>query len=369
MTNEKDNIISPQVFYKNNENFFLKKADLVKLIQKKAAVWKDRSVSYKSLYIKNPEYFESLLQKSMNSIVRTDTTYDILLLYANFDRLRDLILDLPITDELKYKQPYTLYKPSTVEEAKELIQNYRLFDIETTWFWLLDQIIQFGIWIFENWRMKQKAEFYVEKYKATIPPDVIKLTWITNEKIQQEWKSIDKVLDAIYKLLHWQVICWHNISFDMDKITELFIDFKRIPPVPEKIIDSIDIFKLIIKEKKIVKYVKNNKLDTLTKFFTWIDINELEERHTAIFDVYVTHNVLTKAFDFTKYKLIKKEILLENQEIWYEKVLTWVDITKPLSWDDCDKFINEFNLVEWDTLTTIIEPLKKEDYNENNLEK
>jgi len=38
MTNEKDNIISPQVFYKNNENFFLKKADLVKLIQKKAAV-------------------------------------------------------------------------------------------------------------------------------------------------------------------------------------------------------------------------------------------------------------------------------------------------------------------------------------------
>jgi len=68
----------------------------------------------------------------MNSIVRTDTTYDILLLYANFDRLRDLILDLPITDELKYKQPYTLYKPSTVEEAKELIQNYRLFDIETT---------------------------------------------------------------------------------------------------------------------------------------------------------------------------------------------------------------------------------------------
>jgi len=54
----------------------------------------------------------------------------------------------------------------------------------------------------------------------------------------------------------------------MDKITELFIDFKRIPPVPEKIIDSIDIFKLIIKEKKIVKYVKNNKLDTLTKFFT-----------------------------------------------------------------------------------------------------
>jgi len=297
----------PENIFKNNENFFLKKTVLKELLSKKAAFGKDRSVIYKNLYIKNPEYFEKLLRDSMWRLVRTDVSFDWLLLYANFDRIRLLVNDLDITDDINYKIPYNLYVPKSMEEISEILNDYRLFDTETTWFWVLDQLTQFGIWIFKEKIMRQKAEFYVQKYKSTIPKPVIELTWITNETIEREGKRIDLVLDAIYKLIHNQVVVWHNISFDMDKITELFVDFKEIPPIPSKIIDSIDMFKFIAKSKKIDREIKNMKLDTLTKFFTWIDVKTLTERHTALFDVSVTHNVLLKALEFNTESIIKVE--------------------------------------------------------------
>lgn len=288
---------SPQSVFKNNENFFLRKDELKQLMAKKAAFWKDRSVTYKNLFLKSPDYFEKLLRDSMDRLVRTDTSFDWLLLYANLERIRLLMADIDVQDTNKYKLPYEVYKPSSIDEISEILNDYRLFDTETTWFWTLDQLTQFGIGIFKDKVMRQKAEFYIEKYKANIPKPVIDLTWITNEIIEAHWKSVETVLEAIHKLIDWQTVVAHNISFDMDKITEFFVDFKCTPPKPARIIDSIDMFKLIAKTKKIDREIKNYKLDTMTKFFTWIDVKTLTERHTAMFDVSVTHNVLVKAIN------------------------------------------------------------------------
>lgn len=307
---EIDDIIidtSIKTVLRNNENFFLKRDDLKRLMDKKVAFWGDRNLTYKQLYTKDAEAFEKKLADVCTKLVRTDTEFDWLLLYANLWRIRQFVSKFEITDDLFIKKPYVKYVPKSIDEIVEIMKDYRLFDTETTGFWTLDQLTQFGIGIFKEKDgesvMVQKSEFYVERYKATVPPNVVQLTWITDQMVDANGKPIRSVLKWIHSMIHDQVICGHNISFDMDKITELFVDFKFEPPAPRMILDSIDLFKLIAKEKKIERSIKNYKLDTLTKFYAWIDVKELTERHTALFDVTVTHNVLKKAINYTPEQL------------------------------------------------------------------
>ena len=256
-----------------------------------------------------PEKFEEKLKKECQHLVRTDTEYDALILYANLWRVRQIVSWYDVSDDLLIKKTYKKYVPKDIAEIKEIMKSYRLFDTETTWFWTLDKLTQFGIGIHQDKDgesvMTQKSEFYVEKYKSDIPPNIIELTWITNQTVAEKWKPIRSVLKWIHQLIHDQVVCGHNISFDMDKITELFVDFKFEAPVPRVILDSIDLFKVIAKEKNIERSIKNYKLDTLTTFYAWINVKELTERHTALFDVSVTHNVLKKAID---YNPVKEEV-------------------------------------------------------------
>lgn len=279
---------------KNNENFFLEKKEIDELLKKRNVIGRNKSITYKNYILRNSEDFDEDLYTKAETIVNTDNEYDLVYILWNYNRIKKYVAWMDIYDDRRYNIEYNKTLFNSKEEIKQFINNedYIIFDLETTWFWKLDQITQFWWIIYKKWKASWKLEFLLKPYKMKVWQEVQELTWITNYKMEKEGKNIDKVADAIYNLLHDKNIIAHNIAFDYWKIQEFFIDLNRDIPLPKMIIDSIDMTKKIAQEDLIIDHIKWFSLNYLVKNILWINISNLEERHTALFDVVYTKKVI-----------------------------------------------------------------------------
>lgn len=297
--------IMPLNLFDGNDNFFLEKEAFIDLMNKKSAIKGLYGWTYKELYLKDSKKFLEKLENNMFHLFRSDEKYDALLLYANKDKIWPYLIEWESTIPLKpnHSWSYEPYIPKDLEEIKEIMKDYILIDLETTWFSKLSQIIQVGIWFF--WEAKKedgtydcstmlrKTEFFVSSYKDRINQEIFDITGIMQSDIDKKWHNIEKVLDFLFKTLDGKVVAAHNAVFDYGKICQAFIDFRRQPPIPSKLIDTIDLFKLISIKKKL--WLGQFNLNRMAKVFLNINIENLDERHTALFDVKVTHEALKAA--------------------------------------------------------------------------
>lgn len=303
--------ITPKNLYLWNDNFFLTKEAFLELLDKKACIRWLYGESYKKVFMENPKKFQSTLEELVQRLYRSDEKYDALLLYANLPRIAPYLIDgeKGLIEMPKYSYTYNPYIPKSIEEVREIMKEYILIDLETTGFTKLSQIIQVGIGFFwERWTewedeydfstLLRKSEFFVASYKDYINNEITDITGITQNDIDTKGHNIEKVLKFLYKILHWRVVAAHNAIFDYGKICEAFIDFRMEPPVPSKLIDTIDLFKLINQKKKLGLWQFN--LNRMAKVFLGINIENLSERHTAMFDVKTTHEALKAAVEYEK---------------------------------------------------------------------
>lgn len=309
--------IAPHNLFLWNDNFFLWKEDLINLLNKRSGIKWLYGWTYKELYMTNLNKFNNALYNAINHLFSSDEKYDALLLYANKERIWPYIIDWEkaLSDKPEFFYEYNPYIPQDIAEIEEIMKDYILIDLETTWFTKLCQIIQVGIgffWEANVWnedydksKMLRKTEFFVAPYKDYINDEIFDITWIRQQDIEEKGHNIEKVLDFLYTILDGKVVAAHNAAFDYWKICEAFIDFRRKPPVPSKLIDTIDLFKLINLKKKFGLWQFN--LNRMAKAFLWEDIENLDERHTALFDVKVTHEALKAATTATELANKKKK--------------------------------------------------------------
>lgn len=306
--------LSPINLFKDNDNYFLPTKELKELLKKQGSFGWLRGKTYKQSFLHQREKTIAELEKAVSKLYSSDSDFEGLILYGNLTRIINTVfnendVEIPDTPALKFE--YEPYIPADTAEIKEIMKKFILLDLETTGFWRLDQIIQVGVGFYGEKQTEveyfpstllRKSEFFVELYKNTVTPRITAITGITNKDLRDKGKSIRSVLKFLYQVIDWHVVAAHNARFDFGKVAELFIDFGIEPPKPSKLIDTIDLFKVMSKEKnwKLSQF----NLNKMAKEFLGLNIENMEERHTAMFDVLITHQALLAA---TKTDKLKKK--------------------------------------------------------------
>lgn len=183
------------------------------------------------------------------------------------------------------------------------------------------------VWVVNdfNFKFNRLVHFYIKPYKDVSSDSVLEVHNIPIEKTIKEWLEAKEVVSWLKKFLENKIIIWHNVSFDYNKIAELFNDFDTPLPKINKVIDSISLFQQLLTWIWIGSKVNKYSLDYMIKLFLWIDMKNVEEktendfsesnqRHTAVFDVKLTHQTLLKAVEYIWLKDNELEIqrLLKN---------------------------------------------------------
>lgn len=309
--------MSPISLFKDNDNYFLTKKEIEEWMKRQWTFSSFRGKTYKQAFLSSREDTIRALEKAVCGLYPSDSDFDGLILYANLTRILKTVFEeegVEVEEEPKVKWEYEPYVPENTEEIIDIMKQYILLDLETTGFGRLDQIIQVGVGFFGEREaegtylpstMLQKSEFFVELYKNKVTPRITDITGIKPEDVASKGKPIRMVLEFLHKVIDGRVVAAHNARFDFTKIAELFIDFGLEPPKPSKLIDTIDCFKVISKEKgfKLSQF----NLNKMAKEFLGMNIENLDERHTALFDVKTTHEALLAATTATEIFSAKKK--------------------------------------------------------------
>ncbi|MFD1204537.1 MULTISPECIES: exonuclease domain-containing protein [Sporosarcina] len=155
------------------------------------------------------------------------------------------------------------------------VKDYIVLDFETTGFRAgADRIIQIGALKFNNHEQTGLLNTFINPERH-IPPNITRLTGITNEMVQ--WApTIENKIEELIEFIGDLPIIAHNASFDMGFLYALeSIEGIKIPEYT--VIDTVKI------ARKTITDTPNHKLTTLTKYL------QLEhDAHDAIGDCIAT---------------------------------------------------------------------------------
>lgn len=162
----------------------------------------------------------------------------------------------------------------------QTIKDYTVVDIETTGLsYNNDEIIEIGA-------LKIRDDQIVDQFEVLIKPSqpvsyfITNLTGITNEMLLQKGISIKEALLQYHDFVGNDIICGHNVSFDINFINNKFQKTFKYNYKPTTL-DTMSIARRVV-------LCENYKLKTLCAHFNITQRNA----HRALDDVSSTHQVL-----------------------------------------------------------------------------
>ena len=157
---------------------------------------------------------------------------------------------------------------------------YVVLDLETTW------LSPYREWITEIAAIKCKDWIIIEEFQTLINPErhiptwITRLTWITNEMVEDAPK-ISEVMPEFSKFLWDDIIVWHNVSFDF-RFLSYYHYICMWTYLENQTICTLKIARRLLPE------LPNKKLWTICEYF-WITN---ERAHRAMWDTRATLKVL-----------------------------------------------------------------------------
>lgn len=159
--------------------------------------------------------------------------------------------------------------------TKVLSNDVTILDFETTGgSHLYSEVIQVGAIKYRGGKEIGRFEEFVRP-STTIPPNITRLTGITNQMVQYA-RPTSEVFFELSKFLQGEVLVAHNASFDMKFLLTYFHKF-QIAHEKFKVIDTVPL------ARKHLTQLPNHKLETI-KHFLEINIDS----HQSINDCLVT---------------------------------------------------------------------------------
>lgn len=177
--------------------------------------------------------------------------------------------------------------------------DYVCFDLETTGFSPnLHDILEIGAWKFNKDGVKIGEFRRLIKPTRLIPPEVIKLTGITDEDVK-DCESIQEVLPEFFDFCDGCILVGYNLCFDysflLTKGRPLGLDF------------SLDGARLGLDVLKYVKKYSTFDSYKLVNVMHYLGINLQGNAHRASYDAYVTKLVLDRYPSAVEYRLDSKD--------------------------------------------------------------
>ncbi|UTH12852.1 helicase C-terminal domain-containing protein [Macrococcus equipercicus] len=158
-------------------------------------------------------------------------------------------------------------------------------DIETTGNnAAVDDIIQIGIILMEDNRVIERFDSYIYTDEM-ISPFIESLTGINNAMLEQA-PTFSELAPRILELLENKVFVAHNISFDLNFLTQLF-NKNNLSFNPRYTIDTVDLFKIFYPDQPSYQ---------LSVIAAALDV-PLDDAHSAIADAEATAALLIKCLD------------------------------------------------------------------------
>ncbi|MBE6876381.1 MAG: 3'-5' exonuclease [Ruminococcus sp.] len=165
---------------------------------------------------------------------------------------------------------------SKYEKCDAFVQDYIIFDLETTGFTPENcQIIEIGAIKFSNGKEMSRFHEYV-KISGSVPKKITKLTGITDEMLS-DGKDIKTILENFKEYIGNSVLIAHNVSFDM-RFLQSFYYTELGYCLVNKVLDTLPLARRYMTE------LENHKLITIKQYFQ-LDIDS----HNALDDCYVTY--------------------------------------------------------------------------------
>ena len=173
---------------------------------------------------------------------------------------------------------------------KEMVQDYVVFDLETTGFDAKNcEIIEIGALKYRNNKLVEEFDYLINP-NVVIPSNITLLTGIDNEMVKNKL-SIKEVLPEFIKFIEDLPLIAHNAKFDLSFLDEN-INRLNLNSLDNKYIDTVYL------ARKYIDGVSNCKLETLKKHF-----NLNYGSHRSLEDCYTTNYV---------YEYCKKRALITN---------------------------------------------------------
>ncbi len=176
--------------------------------------------------------------------------------------------------------------------AKTLVDDYVVFDLETTGFYPDScEIIEIGALKYKNNTLVDEFNVLI-KPSTPIPDTITSITGITNEMVSTA-ESINTVLPKFLDFIEDLTLIAHNSGFDLSFL-EQNIQNQNLPMITNQNIDTVYLSRKYLKTLNL----ENNKLETLKKYFN-LDFGS----HRSLEDCKTTNYV---------YQYCKKEALVQN---------------------------------------------------------
>lgn len=206
----------------------------------------------------------------------------------------------------------------------EFEDNYVVIDIETTGFSpMANEIIEIGAIKVNNNEVVNEYNSLL-KTDTEIPENIVKLTGITNEILNDSGISAKEAIISFEKFIGNSILVGHNVNFDINFLYDYFERYLG-KPLHNDFVDTQRIAKSMIKD------TYNYKLATLARKFEIQNINA----HRALNDVYVTNELYKKLKYYSEHytEIRMKEIeptlimneLLMNKKIAFKTKLKFLD--------------------------------------------
>lgn len=176
------------------------------------------------------------------------------------------------------------------KRQKELVDDYVVFDLETTGFDAInDEIIEIGALKYRNNALVEEFSVLV-KPKVNIPEVITNITGINDEMVKDS-KSIEEVLPKFLEFIEDLTLVAHNSKFDISFIEEK-IKQLNLPLLENTNIDTVWLAREYIPD------TVDAKLETLKKHFN-LDYGS----HRSLEDCMTTNYV---------YQYCKSKALVKN---------------------------------------------------------
>lgn len=176
------------------------------------------------------------------------------------------------------------------QQSDHLMEEMIVFDIETTGFGAKnEEIIEIGAIKIKDGVIKDQYETFVKPTKK-IPAKITEITGITDAMVQHA-PDIDEALLGFKNFIGNRPLVAHNASFDMSFMNIQFS--KRSWPLPNAVIDTIDLARQLLKTKKY-------NLGTVCKELGIV----IDQRHRAGDDARGTAFALIKMFEMLEEKSV-----------------------------------------------------------------
>jgi len=194
----------------------------------------------------------------------------------------------------KYNKLYdNVLKKENLQFSITNNDNYMVLDIETTGLSNKDYIIQIAYNMYDiKMNCLLKRNYLINEHVGRTDY----FNRFTLKEIKQNGLSAELVLNNLKNdLSHCKYIIGHNISFDIDKITNYYKKYK-IECVMQKSICTMTLSKYKLNLRNVKGYIKNPKLSELYKYYYLNDAND-NTLHDASYDIEITFLCFKKLVD------------------------------------------------------------------------